>query len=405
MAERTVLTVTQLNGYLKGIIENDPHLTRVYVSGEISNFTNHRSGHFYLTLKDEKCVIRAVMFRSSAAKVRFVPENGMKIIARGRIGVYEQSGQYQLYIDAMQPDGAGALSVAFEQLKKKLAARGMFDPAAKKPLPAMPRTIGIATSPTGAAVRDMISILGRRFPLARVILYPVLVQGGEAAADVGRAIRYFNRRKNVDLIIIGRGGGSLEELWAFNEEALAMDIFASQIPVISAVGHETDFTIADFVADLRAPTPSAAAELAVPNLIDLKRKIAADDAQIRLLITARLKHLRQRLLSQAQKRVLTSPEYLLDNRRMQTHSLTNRLDALMQRKLMRQKERFAASLAGLRAMNPLEVLARGYSIVTKEGKVIASSQEAAVGDVVNVRLSDGRLICQVQQRQGIEEEA
>ena len=210
MAERTVLTVTQLNGYLKGIIENDPHLTRVYVSGEISNFTNHRSGHFYLTLKDEKCVIRAVMFRSSAAKVRFVPENGMKIIARGRIGVYEQSGQYQLYIDAMQPDGAGALSVAFEQLKKKLAARGMFDPAAKKPLPAMPRTIGIATSPTGAAVRDMISILGRRFPLARVILYPVLVQGGEAAADVGRAIRYFNRRKNVDLIIIGRGGGSLE---------------------------------------------------------------------------------------------------------------------------------------------------------------------------------------------------
>ena len=264
------LTVTQLNEYIKGILDHDPRLTDVYLRGEISNFKNHYStGHYYFTLKDEGGMIRAIMFRSSAVKLAFLPEDGMKVVAHGRISAFVRDGQYQIYCDSMEPDGIGALYIAYEQLKRKLEAEGLFDPSRKKPLPKIPSRVGIITSATGAAIRDMINVCGRRFPFAELVLYPSLVQGPDAPAQLIDGVRYFNEKQSVDVIIIGRGGGSIEDLWAFNNEDLAREIAASAIPVISAVGHETDFTICDFVADRRAPTPSAAAELAVPETEEL----------------------------------------------------------------------------------------------------------------------------------------
>ena len=274
MDKRQALTVTGLNEYIKSKLDTDPVLSGVFVKGEISNFVNHyKTGHFYLSLKDEGGVIRAVMFRQSAMKLNFVPENGMKVICSGRVSSYVKDGQYQIYITSMEPDGVGALYIAFEQLKKKLEEEGLFDPMYKKPLPKYPKKIGIITSPTGAAIRDMIHVSGRRFPLAKLCLYPSLVQGDGAPAQLIRGIETFNTTCPVDVIILGRGGGSLEELWAFNDENLARAIFASRIPIISAVGHETDFSISDFVADLRAPTPSAAAEVALPEAGEVKRKL------------------------------------------------------------------------------------------------------------------------------------
>ena len=266
-----VLSVSQITGYLKSLLEGDPNLNPVFISGEISNFTDHyRSGHLYFSLKDEKAVLKAVMFSSSARRLRFRPSDGMKVLCRGRISLYEASGQYQLYVDDMQPDGLGTLNLAYEQLKTRLEKEGLFDAARKRPIPRYPRRVGVITSPTGAAVRDICQILGRRWPMAEIVFCPVLVQGEEAAPQLVEALARMNRVDGVDTIIIGRGGGSLEDLWAFNEESVARAVAASKIPVISAVGHETDFTICDFVADLRAPTPSAAAELAVPDQMEEK---------------------------------------------------------------------------------------------------------------------------------------
>ena len=261
-----VLTIGQLNAYVKSLLDGDDNLNHVYVSAEISNFTNHyRTGHFYFSLKDENAVIRAVMFRSSAQRLKFLPQDGMRVIVRGRVSLYERDGQYQLYVDDLQPDGVGALNLAYEQLKEKLSKEGLFAPERKKTLPRYPMRVGVVTSPTGAAVRDIINVLSRRFPLAQIILQPVQVQGADAPGQIADAIRLFNEKKAADVLIVGRGGGSLEELWAFNEEEVARAVAASEIPVVSAVGHETDFTICDFAADLRAPTPSAAAELCVPD--------------------------------------------------------------------------------------------------------------------------------------------
>jgi len=276
MEQKNALTVTQLNEYIKMMFDSQPTLNRLLVRGEISNFVNHRSGHFYFTLKDENSLIRAVMFKSAAMKLNFQPENGMRVIARGKVSVFPRDGQYQLYADDMELDGIGGLYVAFEQLKNKLAAEGLFDESRKRPLPRFPSKIGIITSPTGAAIRDMINVTGRRYPMAEITIYPALVQGSDAPRSLAAGIRYFNNAdKRPDVIIIGRGGGSIEDLWAFNNEQLARFIANSEIPVISAVGHETDFTICDFVADRRAPTPSAAAELAVPDSYELHTRIKA----------------------------------------------------------------------------------------------------------------------------------
>lgn len=303
--ERQVFTVTALNEYIKMKLETDEALMRVFIRGEISNFTNHKSGHFYFTVKDETSRIAAVMFRSSASKLAFIPENGMKVIVGGRVSAYVRDGQYQIYVDTLEPDGVGALYIAYEQLKAKLGAEGLFDEAKKKPLPRYPMRIGVITSPTGAAIRDIINILGRRFPIAEVVLYPSLVQGESAAPQLIEGLRYFNEKKNVNVIIIGRGGGSLEDLWAFNSEALVREVAASELPVISAVGHEIDFTLCDFAADRRAPTPSAAAELAVPERYELKRKLGNVTARLELLEGKKLELLRSTL--ERMKRVGLSP--------------------------------------------------------------------------------------------------
>ena len=301
------LTVTQLNEYIKRIIDTTPQLTSIYVKGEISNFKNHYgTGHYYFTLKDEGGQLRAVMFKSSAAKMKFLPENGMKITAHGRISAFVRDGTYQLYCDSMEPDGVGALYIAFEQLKKRLEADGLFDPSRKRPLPKIPMRVGIITSATGAAIRDMINVCGRRFPAAKLILYPSLVQGPGAPAELIAGVQYFNTVHSVDVIIIGRGGGSIEDLWAFNDEGLARAIAASVIPIISAVGHETDFTICDFVADRRAPTPSAAAELAVPDTAELKRKIQNIVSREANVLYSMLKIRRDKLDTLSHTRAMTN---------------------------------------------------------------------------------------------------
>ena len=296
MGNGVVLTVSQLNRYVKSIIEQDFNLQTVFVQGEISNFTNHyKTGHFYMTIKDEFSSIKAVMFKTANMRLKFMPENSMSVIIRGRVSVFERDGQYQLYIDDMQPDGTGALSLAFEQLKNRLAAEGLFDAERKKPIPVYPHRVGVVTSPTGAAIRDIINVISRRFSLAELILCPVSVQGENAAPQIKAAIELFNKKKAADVLIVGRGGGSVEELWAFNEEIVARAVAASEIPVISAVGHETDFTICDFVADLRAPTPSAAAELAVPDKLQQIGMLNAYQKRIKSALDDRFSYEKSKL--------------------------------------------------------------------------------------------------------------
>ncbi|MBQ3178550.1 MAG: exodeoxyribonuclease VII large subunit, partial [Clostridia bacterium] len=358
------LTVTQLNEYVKHIIDHDIRLSDVYVKGEISNFKNHYStGHYYFTLKDEGGMIRAIMFKSAAGKMPFVPEDGMKVVAHGRVSAFVRDGQYQLYCDSMEPDGIGALYIAFEQLKRKLEAEGLFDPARKRPLPKIPTRVGIITSATGAAIRDMINVCGRRFPYAKLILFPSLVQGPDAPPQLIDGLRYFNETMSADVIIIGRGGGSIEDLWAFNNEELAREVAASQIPVISAVGHETDFTICDFVADRRAPTPSAAAELAVPDTAELKRKIqniVTRESGVLQQIAAR--H-RERLLLLSGSRVLQNPMTMIDDKKMQTAMAAERLVRAEERIRMQSRAMLQTEAGKLSALNPLAVLSRGYSAV------------------------------------------
>ncbi|MBQ7301876.1 MAG: exodeoxyribonuclease VII large subunit [Clostridia bacterium] len=408
-----VFSVAQINEYIKYLIEDSPVLDSVYVVGEISNLTAyHTSGHMYFSLKDESGVLRAVMFKSSAMRLKFRPENGMRVIVHGRVTVYAPSGQYQISCDTMEPDGFGALAAAFEQLKSKLGAEGLFDEARKKPIPAFPRAVGVITSPTGAAVRDIINILTRRSPTTKMVLFPTLVQGDGAPKQLSSGIRYFNKYRTVDVIIIGRGGGSLEELWAFNDETLARTIADSAIPVISAVGHETDFTICDFVSDLRAPTPSAAAELAVPDSEALRHKLTLYRDALDTHIRTKLKTDRMALQTLAAKRVLQTPDSFLQNRRMDVDALTARLalsgerriteasrqleplvhalQHAMEKRLHDDRARFLAQTAKLDALNPLSVLTRGYSAVfDDDGHALRTVADMHIGQTVHLRLSDG----------------
>ncbi|MBR5322813.1 MAG: exodeoxyribonuclease VII large subunit [Clostridia bacterium] len=395
---RRIITVSQLNEYIKAVIEGQPVLRSLFVKGEISNFTNHyKTGHFYFTLKDENSLIRCIMFKGFAEKLKFVPENGMKIILHGKVSAYPKDGQYQLYADNMEPDGIGALYIAYEQLKAKLEKEGLFNPIHKKPLPKIPKRVGIITSPTGAAIRDIINILGRRFPYAEGVLYPALVQGDGAPAQLIAGMKYFNSANNVDVIIIGRGGGSIEDLWAFNDEGLAREVFASKIPVISAVGHETDFTICDFVADRRAPTPSAAAELAVPETMELKQKILNIIGRMDMLIMHNIENNRQRLNELSGKRVLNTPDYIVDDRRFQLMNLDARMENGMKYSLSLKKELFARYTSKLEALNPMSVISRGYSAVfTDEGRLIKSVDQVEVGDRLNFKTVDGTVSAEVK---------
>ena len=396
MDERMTLSVTQLNEYIKMLLDGNPVLSDILVKGEISNFTNHRTGHFYFSLKDESGIVRAVMFKAYAGKLAFLPEDGMKVTVHGRVSSFVRDGQYQIYVDDIQPDGVGSLYIAFEQLKRKLAAEGLFDTERKRPIPKLPRRIGIVTSPTGAAIRDMINVLGRRFPYAEVILYPALVQGSGAAPSIIEGIRYFNATRSADVLIVGRGGGSMEDLWAFNDENLARWVAASEIPIISAVGHETDFTICDFAASLRAPTPSAAAELAVPDTEDIKRRLENVNTRNRNNIMASLSRARQKLDSVSKLGVLSSPDRLLDERRMNLLYCSEKLQRQAQSYLSDGKIRFAGIAEKLGALNPLGIISRGYSAVTDgHGDVVRSVGQISTGDTLKVRFSDGYALAAV----------
>ena len=387
-----VFTVTQINEYAKMLIDGNEVMKNVCIKGEISYFVNHRRGPLYFTLKDSGGVLRAVMFGSQASKLKFVPEYGMKVVAHGRISVYVQGGQYQLTADRLEPDGAGALYIAFEQLKRRLEAEGLFSQARKRPLPKIPTRIGIITSPTGAAVRDMINVTGRRFPYAEIVIFPSLVQGAEAVGDLCEGIRYFNSEKRVDVIIIGRGGGSVEDLWAFNDESLARTIRASEIPVISAVGHETDFTIADFASDRRAPTPSAAAEIAVPDTLVLKRQIGNIVGRMEQLISHNLKSMRQRLDGLSGRRCMTDPASVTESRRMVLLMLEKQLDAAAESMLSYKRSDFARITSELRTLNPMSVISRGYSAVFDGGGALVKSiEQLNEGDRFTFRASDGEI--------------
>jgi len=395
-----LLSVGMLNDYVKQLMDSNEILCDVWVRGEISNFTNHyKTGHFYFTLKDESGALRAVMFRSYASRLPFVPQNGMKVIVHGRVSVYVRDGQYQLNADTMQPDGVGALYVAFEQLKEKLRGEGLFDEARKKPLPNIPARIGIITSPTGAAIHDMTNILGRRFPSAEIYLYPALVQGASAPQSLIAGMNYFNTTSDVyvDVIIIGRGGGSMEDLWAFNDEGLARCVAASRIPVISAVGHESDFTICDFVADRRAPTPSAAAELAVPEASELKRLLRQMEERSEVALRRKLSYVRERVNTLAGSRVLTSPDRFVDDQRMRVGDLSLRLDRAAEHSVERAKGNFARVTAQLEALNPLAILSRGYAVVRHEEMPVHSVKELHAGDKVCLMLSDGEVGAQITE--------
>ena len=389
--EHNVLSVTQVNEYIKGIFDGSAFLRDIYIKGEISNFTNHyKTGHMYFTLKDEGGVLRAVMFRFNAETLQFLPENGMKVVAHGRISSYVKDGSYQIYVDSMEPDGIGALYVAFEQLKEKLAAEGLFDARYKKPIPRYPSKIGIVTSPTGAAVRDMINVSRRRFPLTELILFPCLVQGENAPEQIAQGIKFFNSRCPVDTIIIGRGGGSLEELWAFNNEALARVIFDSKIPIISAVGHETDFSISDFVSDMRAPTPSAAAELALSDYVKEKEHLDLLLSVMRKDLNGRISKLQARLDEISKKRCLSSPDVFFDDKRITLDNLANKLLDKTVSLLNKKASSLGITCASLEALNPLKVISRGYSAVyTQKGKLIKSVKDVSVNDEIEFKTVDG----------------
>ncbi len=397
--EQNILTVTQINEYIKGIFDASRFLQDVYVKGEISNFTNHyKTGHMYFTLKDEGGVIRSVMFRYNASTLAFLPENGMKVVARGRISSYVKDGSYQLYVESMEPDGIGALYIAFEQLKEKLESEGLFDKSHKKPIPRYPSKIGIVTSPTGAAIRDMINVSRRRFPMTEIVLFPCLVQGENAPEQIMQGIRYFNTRHIVDTIIIGRGGGSLEELWAFNNEALARTIYDSKIPIISAVGHETDFSISDFVSDMRAPTPSAAAELALPDFVKEKERLDLISLGMKKDLYSRITSYSARLEEISKKRCLVSPDVLIEDKRLTLDNVSTRLydkiDALIERKTSQMR----LSTASLEALNPLKVIARGYSAVYKEdGRLIKSVKDVKPCDEITFKTVDGSVMATVKE--------
>ena len=396
MAQQYIFTVSELNQFIKDLLDNVPPLTDLLLRGEISNYKVYPSGHHYFTLKDSQCALRCVMFKGSAMKLRFRPENGMQVIASGRISVYPRDGAYQLYCTGLSPDGVGDLSVAYEQLKEKLRQEGLFDPAHKKMLPPYPQRIAIVTSPAGAAVHDMIRILRRRYPIAKVLLLPVRVQGAEAPAEIAGAIRYANRYRLGDVLITGRGGGSLEDLWAFNDERVARAIYESDIPVISAVGHEPDVAISDFVADRRASTPSNAAEIAVPDMAELLRWLEEADLRMARGLDRQVGAARDRLERLAKKRVLTDPTALIADKGMQLDHLQHRLAAAMRAVTDRESGRCGALAAALDALSPLRVLGRGYALAqTESGEVLRTAQQVQPGQRITVRLARGGLTCDV----------
>lgn len=443
--DKRILTVKELTRYIKMKMESDPILVDVWIRGEISNFIHHSSGHMYFTLKDSDSRIKCVMFASQNQRLPFLPKNGSKVLARGSLSIFERDGQYQLYVTQMQPDGIGSLYLAFEQLKQKLEQEGLFAPHVKKPIPAFPKVIGVITSPTGAAVRDIMTTLQRRLPSVSILLYPVLVQGEQAAPSIVRAIEAMNRLKEADILIVGRGGGSLEELWAFNEESVARSLFASDIPVISAVGHETDYTIADFVADLRAATPTAAAELAVPHHIELSQQLSSLSRRLYLGTVMQVQTKREQMTRLQRSPVLLQPrKYLMQpvqradrlreqltykiraklhaavqlaeraehklsayNPREQLRSERSRLGTFrlmltqtMQNTRKEQRQLLASRIRQLDALSPLKVMQRGYGLIYKAETLVKSVEQIEMGDRLTIRLADGSAACEVRSLKG-----
>lgn len=396
--ERRALTVTELNNRIKSLLDRDPVLSEVCVRGELSNYKTYPSGHHYFTLKDSESSLRCVMFKSSAARLRFRPENGMNVIVFGNVSVFPRDGAYQLYASAILPVGAGDLQAAFEQLKAKLSSEGLFDPSHKKALPEFPETIAVITSPAGAAIHDIIRILGRRWPMAKVLLLPVRVQGEEAPEEIAQALKTVNELDIADLIITGRGGGSIEDLWAFNDERVARAVYASHIPVISAVGHEPDVTISDYAADVRASTPSNAAEIAVPDREEIEAGLSKLRRRLLVSFSNELSALRRQVNSLGEKRVLRDPSAQVDIRRMALDRLRERLVLSLEQELVHKKHSFIQLSSALDALSPLRVLTRGYSYVTDEnGAAIKSAAELEPGERVRLILSDGSAECVVDR--------
>ena len=397
--EQNVLSVAQLNEYIQRKLDNDGLLNQIAVRGEISNYKLYPSGHHYFTLKDESAALKCVMFKGNAFRLRFRPENGMKVIAMGKVSVYPRDGAYQLYCTAMAMDGVGDLYAAFEQLKEKLAQQGLFDPAHKKPIPKLPGTIGIVTSSAGAAVHDMLRILRKRYPLTKVVLFPVRVQGVEAPGEIAAAIHYANIWKLADVLIVGRGGGSIEDLWAFNDERVAWAIYESQIPVISAVGHEPDVTISDFVADLRAATPSNAAELAVPDREAILQTLDSMENAMAASLNRQLKNARQHLNVLSAASALQSPTGYLQQKEKQLELLTNRLASAQNRNIAGIRQRYISQVSKLDAMSPLKVLMRGYAMATTEsGTLLRSIDQVDMGERIDIALSDGKMTATVVEK-------
>ena len=395
--EQIIATVSQLNGFIKKTFEANPVFSDIWIKGEISNFKKHYSGHLYLTLKDEGGVLKAVMFKSSTFSLSFSPSDGMKVMARGRVSVYEQGGAYQLYINEMIPDGVGELYIAYEKLKKKLEAEGLFDEAHKKPIPKFPSAVGVVTASTGAAVRDIINVMTRRFPSCEIIIYPAQVQGAGASKSICEGIEYFNKTKICDTLIVGRGGGSIEDLWAFNEEEIAYAIYNSEIPVISAVGHEVDFTIADFVADLRSPTPSAAAEMAVPSQTELIKNLVDYDYTLKTLLLSNIKNKKIRLNSVK----LMSPQDIIENNFLRLDGMTKDVINKMKQILIENKEQFAGLVGKLDALSPLKVMQRGFAMpVGEDDKVIKSVKELDKKKNFVLKLADGKRECMLKDKKG-----
>lgn len=397
--QQRIYSVSEVNQYIKQLLEEQPILSGILIRGEISNYKVYPSGHHYFTLKDGQGALRCVLFAGSAKYLRFCPENGMKVVASGKISAYPRDGAYQLYCTRLVSDGVGDLHIAFEQLKQKLYAQGLFAPEHKKALPAYPRCIAIVTSPAGAAVHDMIRILRRRYPLSKVLLLPVRVQGKEAPPEIASTIRYANRFQLADVLIVGRGGGSIEDLWAFNEEIVAQAIYDSQIPVISAVGHEPDVTISDLVADCRASTPSNAAEIVVPDQVELRRKLQTLSERMSKNQRHKIDVYDRRLQELQRKRVLADPMAFLQDRSMQLDFTQEKLVTAVERVLERYTHRFTHAAASLDAMSPLRVLRRGYCVAQKEDKtILRSCLQAEPGESISLRLADGRLQCVVTKK-------
>ena len=384
------ITVSALNRYVKNLIDNDEILNMVYIRGEISNFKNHYTGHMYFTLKDESSLIKCVMFKTYTSNLNFIPKDGMSVVILGSVSVYERDGIYQIYVKGMEIDGVGALYAEYEKLKEKLASEGLFDDKYKKKIPMLPRSIGVVTSKTGAVIRDIINVTTRRYPAVNIKLYPAAVQGKGAAETIVKAIKYFNEVKNVDVIIVARGGGSLEDLWPFNEEITARAIFESEIPIISAVGHETDFTIADFVADLRAPTPSAAGELAVPELNELKWKISNSERQLCVLLNKKVEIMRNKYNSLKNSRVLKDPFDIIRQRTITVQNFEKQLIDKVNLELKDNKIKLISAVSKLDTLSPLKTLTRDYAILEKEDRsIITSVDDVKSGDIVKVVLQDG----------------